>query len=296
MIMNPYQVLGVDAKAKQDEIKTAYRNLAKKFHPDLNPGNKKAEIHFKEINTAYSLIGTQEEREKYDRGELESQAAKKHSQQRNRPFYRETQYGGGRYTDAFGGMDEDVLHSIFEQMRQSETGGRRGAVPGILYQLEIDFKDSVLGGEQKIVFPNGKTILVKIPAGVESGAKLRLPGKEDQSGLAEDIYVQIHVKASPVFKRNGKDLEVEVPVSFSDAVLGGEIKVPTIDGSVLMKIPANISTDQKLRLKGKGVVDSTNNSRGDQIVILKVKMIEKVDEDFIKAVQDWKKRQAKGSL
>ena len=162
--------------------------------------------------------------------------------------------------------------------------------------MDIDFKDSVLGGEKEIEFPGGKKFLVKIPAGVETGTKLRFAGKGESNvsgALPGDIYVQLNVKPSAIFKRVGKDIEVELPVSFSDAILGAEVKVPTVDGPIMMKIPAKVTSNQKLRLKGKGVVDNVTKMRGDQIAILKIKMPENVDDEFKKAVEDWTQRQSK---
>ena len=298
MAANPYTALGVDAKASQDEIKSAYRKLAKKFHPDLNPGNKKAESQFKDISSAYDQIGTADDRANFDRGQVEAEAAKQYARNSRGPFYSETQAGGGRYTSQFGGIDEDILSSIFSQMGRRGQGGFQGPHEDELYQMEIDFKDSVLGGEREIALPSGKKFRVKIPPGVESGTKLRFAGKGSSTapGAPIDVYVQLNVKPSLTFRRIGKDLEVELPVSFSDAILGGEVKVPTIDGSILMNIPPNVSSGQKLRAKGKGVLDPVTNTRGDQIAVLKIKMPEKVDAEFRKAVEDWSKRQAKESV
>lgn len=295
MAANPYQTLGVDPKAKQEEIKSAYRKLAKKLHPDLNPGNKNAESRFKEIASAYDQIGNAEVRAKFDRDEA---VAKDNARPRG-PFYSKTQSEGGRYANQFGGMDDDILRSLFEQMGQSKEGGFQRPPEDKVYQLEVEFKESILGGEKEITFPSGKKLLVKIPPGIISGTKLRFAGKGDpvfQDGPAGDIYVQLRVKPSSVFKRIGNDLEVEIPISFSDAILEAEVKVPTINGEILMKIPAKVKSDQKLRLKGKGVVDAKTKIRGDQIAILKIMMPENVDDEFKKAIEDWSKRQMKESL
>lgn len=282
MADNPYKILGVDSKASQEEIKSVYRKLAKQFHPDLNPGNKKAEERFKDISVAYDLIGTPEARAKFDKGEIDEKMEQE-ARQRG-PFYHETQHGGGRYSSRFEGIDEDILSSIFSKMGQ--TGPRRP--PDELYQMDIDFKDSIIGAEREIALPGGKKFLVKIPAGVESGIKLRFAGKGD-SGT--DVYVQLNVLPSSVFKRNGKDLETDISVPLSEAILGGEIEVPTIDGVILLKIPPNISAGQKMRVGGKGVPFG-DGERGAQIVRLNIKMPEKVDEEFKVAVQAWAKRQA----
>ncbi len=296
MAANPYETLGVDPKAKQDEIKSAYRKLAKTFHPDLNPGNKKAESRFKDITSAYDLVGSTEDREKFDRGEVEAEAAKQSRSRSRGPFYSETQAGGGRYSSQFEGMDEDILSSLFEQMGRQRNDPFQQAPENKIFQMDVEFKDSILGGESEIEFPGGKKFLVKIPAGVESGTKLRFKGKNESANPGAppgDIYVQLNVKPSSVFKRVGKDIEVEIPVSFSDAILGAEVQVPTVDGPIMMKIPTKVTSDQKLRLKGKGVVDNVTKLRGDQIALLKIKMPENVDDEFRKAVEEWAKRQSK---
>lgn len=299
MSANPYETLGVSASSKQDEIKSAYRKLAKKFHPDLNPGNKQAESRFKDIASAYDQVGNAENRAKFDKGEVEAVEAKRYGPNSRGPFYSETQARGGRYSNQFEGLDDDILSSLYEQMGRSRNGRYQQAPENKIFQMDVEFKDTILGGEKEIEFPGGKKILVKIPAGVESGTKLRFKGKnesETPGALPGDIYVQLNVKPSNVFIRIGKDVEVELPVLFSDAILGTEVQVPTVDGSIMMKIPPNVTSNQKIRIKGKGVLDNITKIRGDQIAILKIKMPENVDEEFKKAVEDWTKRQAKGNV
>lgn len=286
MKRTPYEILGVSSGASPDEIKNAYRNLAKKHHPDLNPGSKDAETRFKEINAAYELVGAPEARAKFDRGETEDPPdGGPTSRPRQGPFYHQTQRGGGRYSQQFSGMDEDILSSIFSQ-----------GMPGRdeLYQMEIDFADSVLGAEREIALPSGKKLRVRIPAGVESGTKLRFAGQGAKGGgeaPAGDAYVQLNVKPSPTFRRHGKDLEVDLPISLSEAVLGGQVRVPTIDGAVLLTIPANVSSGQRLRIPGKGVPSRGGGSRGDEYVLLKVIVPKVIDPEFKSAVEAWSKRQ-----
>lgn len=295
----PYEILGVTSSATQDEIKNAYRNLAKKFHPDLNPGNKSAETKFKEINAAYELIGTPESRAKFDRGEFdEAYAHRDDSRARTGrgPFYHETQSEGGRYSQSFGGIDDDILQSIFGRMGGQGGFQFSGDLPGqdALYQMEVDFKDAVLGAEREITLPSGKRLRVKIPAGVNSGAKLRFPGlgaPGTGKGSAGDAYVELKIRPSPLFKRVGNDLEVELPISVSEAVLGGEIKVPTVDGDVLVKVPAGVSSGSRLRIAGKGVSAGNAGKRGDQYVIIKMVAPPSTDAEFKQAVETWSKRQ-----
>lgn len=307
MNKSPYEILGVAVTATQDEIKNAYRNLAKKLHPDLNPGNKDAEKKFKEINSAYELLGTPESRAKFDRGETEEAEAQARAQayaqgrgarQRSGPFYHETQNDGGRYSQAFGGsgIDEDILSSIFGQMGGGFGSGRASRdQPGqdVQYRMDVDFKDAILGAEREITLPSGKRLRVKIPAGVDSGSKLRFaglgsPGTGDAP--AGDAYVELNVHPSALFKRSGRNLEIEVPISLSEAVLGAQVKVPTIEGSVLLKIPPGVSSGSRLRLAGKGV-PAGEGKRGDEYVTLKIMVPPHVDEEFKQAVESWNQRQ-----
>lgn len=293
----PYTILGVTPQATQDEIKEAYRKLAKKNHPDLNPGNKEAEKRFKEISVAYEQIGTAEARAKFDQEtQAEEQWKRAQAEGRGRrrgPFYSETQQGGGRYSQQFSGMniDEDILASIFGQMGGANRGPMRGQ--DSLYQLDVDFKDSVLGAEREIHLPTGKKLKIKIPAGVESGTKLRLQGQGEpgeEGAPAGDAFVQLNVKPSETFKRVGNDLEIELPISVADAVLGGEVKAPTIDGNILLKIPPGVSSGQQLRVARKGVLNQ-NGERGDQRVTLKIILPKNIDPEFKEAVEAWRRRQ-----
>lgn len=299
MSKKPYEVLGVASSASQDEIKNAYRNLAKKFHPDLNPGNKDAEKKFKEINEAYESVGTPESRAKFDRGDFDAAQARPEAERGRSgqgPYYHKTQQDGGRYSQTFGGMDDDLLQSIFGRMgnRGGEGHGFSGDIPGqdILYRMDVDFKDAVLGAEREITLPSGKRLRVKIPTGVDSGAKLRFAGL-GASGTGKappgDVYVELNVKPSALFKREGQNIEIELPISFGEAILGTEVKVPTIDGSVLLKIPAGVSSGARLRIAGKGV--AVAGKRGDQYVAIKILIPPAVDSELKQAVDAWSKRE-----
>ena len=298
---NPYETLGLKVTATQDEIKNAYRKLAKKFHPDVNQGNKEAEKNFKDLNAANEMIGTPEAKAKFDRGETAEQQYQ--APPRNGPYYHQTQGQGARYSQGFSGgmggsgIDEDLFESIFGGRGGARTGGRGFsedfAGQDEQYQMEVDFKDSILGGEKEISLPNGKRLRVKIPAGIETGKKLRFAGQGGVGvgkGPAGDLFIEIKVKPSALFKRNGNHVEMEFPISFAEAILGGEVRVPTLDGSILLKIPPSISSGQKLRVAGKGVPAHGPEKAGDQHVSLKIITPPTVDEELKTAVKAWSER------
>jgi DnaJ-class molecular chaperone len=270
---NPYQILGVSKTADQAEIKKSYRKLAKRYHPDLNPGNKNAEKKFKEVSHAFDQIGTEEARAKFDRGEEFEETY----QSKGKSSFYDSQHQGGRYSYSFGediGGD-DFFGNLFGGARHRDIN-----FPGedIHYRMEIEFKEAALGSERVITLADGKNLRVKIPAGIESGKKLRFKGKGNSGigqGAAGDAYVEIEVKPLQGFERKGKDIITELPISFLDAITGGEIEVPTIDGNIMMKIPPGVSTGTKLRIKGRGA--GTSDNRGHQIVILKIVMPKNID-------------------
>lgn len=279
---NPYEVLGVGVTATQEDIKKAYRKLAKKFHPDLNPGNKKSEERFKEINSANELIGTISAREKYDLGERHGDHDFAKDQAQARQYYYQTQGGpghSGKYSQSFEGMDEGIFDSIFGS-KSSQT------LRDEEYKMNVSFKDSILGAEREISFPNGKRLKITIPPGIATGKKLRF---SHQASTGADLYVHINVENSSNFTRSGDNIESELIISISEALLGAEIKVATISGAALLKIPALASSGQKFRLAGLGV-------KGKGSHLIKLKIISpphkkgEMDEEFKLAVEAWSKR------
>lgn len=289
-----YSVLGVQKTASAGEITKAYRKLAKKLHPDLNPGDTVAEDRFKRISHAYSILKDPEQRGKYDRGEIDASGQERPQQQ----YYREYAGGpeGARYHSSAGFEDIGAFSDLFGDMfggAAGMRGGRRGGGQFSMrgqdaqYHLDISFLDAVNGTKQRITLPDGGTLDVTIPAGVSEGQVLRLKGK-GMPGLGEgpagDALVEVGVKPHPVFKREGNDIVVDLPISFDEAVLGGKVEVPTIGGRVAVTVPAGSNTGQTLRLKGRGV-----KGKGDQLVKLTVMMPETVDDDLKSFAEEWRK-------
>jgi DnaJ-class molecular chaperone len=289
---DPYTVLGVKRDASQDDVQKAYRRLAKKLHPDLNPGNKKAEEEFKEVSAAYDLLGDPAKRVRFDRGEIDAAGQERPAQH----FYRDFAGGAGHayasdagFTDFAGA--EDIISEIFGRQGRSNVR-RRGS--DVHYHLTLDFLDAIKGGKQQLTLPDGSSLDVSIPPGIRNGQTLRLRGKGRpgiNSGSAGDALVEIEVLPHPRFERRGDDIHVEVPILFADAVLGGRISVPTPDGPVTMTVPKWSNTGKVLRLKGKGV-PRPDNTRGDEYVTLKVMLPDKPDPDLERLVAQWRSTKA----
>jgi DnaJ-class molecular chaperone len=287
-MIDPYKILGVQKTATQDEIKKAYRSLAKKNHPDLNPGNKKAEAAFKDISHANDLIGTPEAREKFDRGEINDQQEREWER-----YYGQGQqrHSGGprqnRYSQNFANQFEDA--DWFSEFFNTHKGQQERSDRDVHYQMNITFKEAILGAEKVISLPNGKRLQVKIPAGINDGAKLRFKNQGEQGQDEKshgDAYIQFTIEPLSGWTRNGNDIETELPISFIEGVLGANISVPTMHGPVMMTIPPGVSTDTKLRIKGKGVI--TSQGSGNQIVKLKVVLPKNITPELANAMNQLK--------
>jgi DnaJ-class molecular chaperone len=290
-----YSVLGVAKTARAAEITKAYRKLAKKLHPDLNPGDKAAEEKFKKISAAYGIVGDEEKRGRYDRGEIDA-SGQETQQQR---YYREYAGGaeGARYRSSAGFEDIGAFSDLFGDLfgerggARAGAGGRRFSMRGqdAHYRLDVDFLDAVNGTKTRITLPDSGTLDVTIPPGVTDGQVLRLRGKGNP-GLGEgepgDALIEIGVKPHPVFKREGDDIVVEVPITFDEAVLGGKVEVPTIGGRVFATVPPGANTGQTLRLKGRGI--KSKGGTGDQLVKLSVVLPERIDEDLKSFAETWR--------
>jgi DnaJ-class molecular chaperone len=302
---DPYSVLGVSKGASEGEIKSAYRNLAKKLHPDVNPGDTEIEQKFKEVSAAYNLLSDKEKKAKYDRGEINADGSPRYDSAFHRAYSQSGAgagagpgAGGGRTWDFGGAGDfEDIFSDLFGRTRRSGGGGRTYRAQqtkgnNVQYTVQVSFAEAAKGIRRRISLVDGKSVDVTIPPGTEDGQTLRLRGKglPGLGGGAGDAYVMVHVEDDPVFDREGNDIHVTVPVTLDEAVLGGKIRVPTIDGAVAVSVPPGSNTGSRLRLKGKGVGTGKAGARGDQIVHLQVVLPEKPDEELRNFLQGWSVR------
>jgi DnaJ-class molecular chaperone len=291
---DPYQTLGVKKNASQEEIQKAYRQLAKKHHPDLNPGNKQAEEKFKEVSAAYDLLGDADKRARFDRGEIDEQGTERPRQR----FYRDFADDSHAYANDAGFADFAGAEDIFSQFfnREGRANIRmRGS--DVRYSLPLDFLDAINGGKRQIALPDGSTLDVTIPPGTRDGQILRLRGKGRpgvNGGPVGDALIEIEVLPHRVFTLKDDDIHAELPISLREAVLGGKVKAPTPSGSVAVTVPKWSNTGTVLRLKGKGA-PRPDGSKGDEFLTLKVMLPEKPDPEIEKFVAQWRPSTAAGT-
>jgi DnaJ-class molecular chaperone len=287
-VRDPYDILGVVKSASADDIRTAYRKLAKKLHPDLNPGDAKAEEKFKAVSGAYDLLSDNEKRARFDAGVIDAAGNEK---PQARQYYRNyasanagTEGTNPNYRTSAGFSDFGDMEDVFAQMFARQAEARKNARGAdSRYRLTVPFLDAVNGAVQRLQLPGGSAIEVRIPAGIGDGQVIRLKGKgqpSQGSGAAGDALVEISVEPHRFFTRTNDDIALELPVTIKEAALGGAVKAPTPSGAVMLNVPANSSTGSQLRLKGKGVA-----GRGDLLVRLKVVLPKNPDaklNDFLK--------------
>jgi DnaJ-class molecular chaperone len=302
----PYEVLGVKSDASAAEIRKAYRKLAKEFHPDLNPGKPAAEARFKAVSAAYDILSDAEKRGRYDRGEIDESGAEK-PRYSYRPHAESAE--GWKYQPQ-GEMDIGDLDDLFAMFGQGRSQGRgpgagsagrrragRGeglSMPGSdrHFTLIVDFIEAATGGKQRLSLAPDEWLDVTIPAGIENGQVLRLKGKGGPGfggGEAGDALIEVHVTPHPIFRREGDDIHVDLPVALTEAVLGARVPVPTVTGTVTMSIPKGSDSGTRLRLRGKGVQRRRGgkDSAGDQYVTLKVVIGASDDPELAEFLQKW---------
>ncbi len=287
---DPYQTLGVTREATQDEIRKAYRRLAKKNHPDLNPGDKGAEARFKEIASAYDIIGDEKKRARFDAGEIDASGAER--QQPEREFYRQhAEAGPGfKYERRWEGAGPDDQEDLFAEIfgRRGAGAGVKAKGPDITYTMSVEFTEAVNGAKKRVVMADGKALDISIPAGLKDGQTLRLRGQGQPGfggGEAGDALVEIHVKPHPIFRREGNNILSILPVTPGEALAGAKVRVETVSGTVEVAVPKGSNTGRVLRLRGKGVPSPGGN--GDQLVELRVVLPDHPDDELVRSVTEW---------
>ena len=308
---DPYEVLGVPRGASAAAIKSAYRKLAKKHHPDANKNDPKSAARFAELNSANEIIGDEDKRKQFDRGEIDAEGKPRFQgfpggdpRARGGPgggFESRTFRTGGAGAGGFGGGGfEDILNSMFS------GGGMRGARPGAGSTFEFDpggialdldlsvamtvsLEESVKGAEKRVRLPTGKELNVRIPAGVSAGQQIRLKGQgETAPGHPPgDLLITVSIAPHPFFKVDGGDLRIDLPITLYEAVLGGKVRVPTLGNAVELSIPKNTSSGRIFRLKGKGLPKAAG-AAGDLFVTIRIMLPDGNDSELEALMQKWR--------
>lgn len=305
-----YKILGVSKTATKEEIKKAYRSLARKYHPDLNPDNKNAEEKFKEVQEAHEVLSDEEKRKTYDMfGSAEFRPG-------GRTTWKRADDTGQAYEYSYSAQDfsgfEDIFRDLFGSAGEGRPGRGRGETfrdifstvtkergsrgRDLEYQIEIDFDTAIRGGVRDLSISRQKQegvetekLSVRIPAGVDNGSRIRVQGKGEGGGAKGDLYLRVKVKPHPVYTRKGDDIYLEVPVTVYEAALGKKIEIPTIDGTAEMTIPPGVQSGTRLRLKGKGVTNLKTKVRGDQYIEIRIAMPDKISEEDRKKYEELEK-------
>jgi DnaJ-class molecular chaperone len=293
---DPYEVLGVPRGASAAAIKSAYRKLAKKHHPDSNKNDPKAAERFSEINSANEIIGDEDKRKQFDRGEIDA------SGEPRRGFHR-TYAGGGPYAGRPGGArpggDDfsfgDIFSDLFGSMRGRGEPGSPFGVRGrdARYSLEVDFLEAAAGARKRVTLPDGDVLDITVPGGVSDGQVLRLRGKGSpgiRGAEPGDALVEIRVRPHPYFKRADDDILLEVPITLDEAVLGAKIEVPTITSRVQLTLPKATSSGRTFRLRGKGISNATTGRTGDQLVTVRIVLPETIDDKLAYFLSEWRQK------
>jgi DnaJ-class molecular chaperone len=288
----PYEVLGVKPDASADDIRKAYRKLAKQFHPDLNPGKPEAEARFKAVSAAYDLVSDPEKRARYDRGEIDETGAERPP----RSYYRGYAEGAeGRKYQPEGEFDLGDLEDLFAAFGSAGRGRQARGGEGFrvrggdrLFTLTVDFVEAATGARKRVSLAPEEWLDVTIPPGIDDGQVLRLRGKGGPGfggGPTGDALIEVHVAPHPLFRRDDHDIKIELPVSLAEAVLGARVAVPTVTGPVTMTIPKGSDAGTQLRLRGKGIQREKNP--GDQYVTLKVVIGPSGDPELAEFLEKW---------
>jgi DnaJ-class molecular chaperone len=297
LAQDPYQELGVSRTASADEVRRAFRKLAKQYHPDKNPGDKAAEERFKRVSAAFDLVGDADKRKKFDQGEIDADG-----REINRGFGGGDPFGRGGFDPRggagaqFEGVDlNDILGEVFG----GRGGGARGGFSGfggptkgadVRAQVAIDLEEAIQGGRKRIAFSDGRTLEITIPKGAAEGQVLRLKGQGSPGRAGPgDALIELVIRPHPTFRREGDSLVMDLPVSVPDAILGAKVQVPTPDGPVTLTVPKHSNAGSTLRLKGRGLPDA-HGVRGDLLARLQIVLPDPPDAELERFAETWRKQ------
>ena len=319
---DPYDILGVSKSASEAEVKSAYRKLAKKLHPDANKHDPKAASRFAELNAAYEIVGDDEKRKAFDRGEIDAEGKPRFQggfgagqgaggpwgQNAGASHFESFSFGpdgfqrraGGPGGGAGAGGFEDLLRGMFgggmgaggprggRAHFEAEDFGAETTGQDLHATLTISLPEAAKGSTARVSLPTGKEIEVKIPAGIADGQQIRLKGQGWPSahGRAGDALITVNVAPHPLFKADGADLRLELPITLYEAVLGGKVRVPTLDGAVELAIPAGTNSGRTFRLKGKGL--KAKGATGDLLATVRIALPDQTDDEFKALMEKWR--------
>ncbi|MFT3732253.1 MAG: J domain-containing protein [Hyphomicrobium sp.] len=299
-----YDILGVPRGATEDDIRSAFRKLAKANHPDVNPGNAGAAERFKKITAANDILSDPEKRRQYDAGEIDAKGDPRRPQWSRAGAGRQGPFGARGFEGRAGagaGFDDFSFSDIFSDVFGAAGARSRRDAHGfasrgqdVRYSLEVDFLESVQGTKKRVTLPDGGVLDLNVPEGVTDGQVLRLKGKGAPGSVgseAGDALVEIRVRPHPDFKRDGDDILLDLPVTLDEAVLGGRVEVPTPSGRVQLTLPKGTSSGKTFRLKGKGARGKGGHV-GDQLVTIRIVMPSEIDDSLSYFFSEWRQKHA----